>query len=256
MNVLFICKKRIDGYGVSVGLINSARFVSHYLNHQGIKSEVIEITDANSIDREVTNRNPTHVIIEALWVSPDKFKELFNIHRHRNRTWVVRIHSKIPFLAQEGMAIEWIKSYLNILTKTKFYVSPNTKELVSDIKTISPYSDEQIVYLPNIYFPKDEIISIADSASREAYINVGSFGAIRPLKNTLMQAVSAIEFAEKKGKKLAFHINGNRIEGGADNIHKNLIAVFDRTEHKLVQHHWMNHKHFLGLVGSMDLGNQ
>src|SRR5580698_6050865 len=110
--ILFICKIRNDFYGPSFGLINSCRFISNALQKNGIDSKVVSVNDNNDIDREVHNYRPTHVFIEALWVVPDKFQELIPLHP--DVEWYVRIHSKIPFLANEGMAVEWLKKYYEL----------------------------------------------------------------------------------------------------------------------------------------------
>jgi hypothetical protein len=102
---LFICKNRNDSYGVSFGLLNSAKFISDFLTDSGMESQVVQVIDANGIDKVVTEYNPTHVFVEAIFVTADKFRELLSIKRHQDRIWVVRIHSKFPFLANEGIGI-------------------------------------------------------------------------------------------------------------------------------------------------------
>ena len=119
--VIFILKKRQSshtGYAsVSSGLLNSARFVSDMLNKNGIESNLVEVQDNNCIDREVSKYRPTHVVIEALWVVPSKFEVLTKLHP--NVQWIIRLHSDISFLANEGIAIEWIYEYLKYeLVKT------------------------------------------------------------------------------------------------------------------------------------------
>jgi hypothetical protein len=86
-------------------------------------------------------------------------------------------------------------------------------------------------------------------------ISIGCFGSIRPLKNQLIQALAAVEFARTHGKKLKYHINGSRIENG-DNILKNIRNVFknlDPEQYELVEHEWLNHKQFIELIRSMDV---
>ena len=133
MKVLFVVKKRIN-YGASYGLINSARFVSNFLNHAGIESKVTEAKDANAIDKIVTEYNPSHVIIEALWVTPEKFEELLKKPRHKNREWIVRLHSRLPFLATEGIAIEWLKKYKDIT------IAPNVSLIRAGSLKLKRYS--------------------------------------------------------------------------------------------------------------------
>ena len=67
--------------------------------------------------------------------------------------------------------------------------------------------------------------------------NVGCFGAIRPMKNHLMQAVAAIEFANRNNLTLRFHVNAGRIESNGNNSIKNVRALFEHLpDNELVEH--------------------
>lgn len=87
--VLFTCKRGGIYGGVyseagngprSSGLRNSAGFVVNMLRANGVRAKLVEVTDNNDIDREVTAYRPTHVIIEALWVVSSKFEALQRRH--------------------------------------------------------------------------------------------------------------------------------------------------------------------------------
>jgi hypothetical protein len=77
--LLFILKKRGDFYGsgtgLSSGLVNSAQFIVDMLMNHGVDAYLAVVEDNNSIDRWVSSVHPTHVIIEAFWVVPEKFYE-------------------------------------------------------------------------------------------------------------------------------------------------------------------------------------
>lgn len=90
------------------------------------------------------------------------------------------------------------------------------------------------------------------------YINISCFGAIRPLKNHLSQALAAIQFANQKNKHLRFHINATRQEQQGQNILKNLRSLFDHLkDHQLVEHPWMEHSDFMQVLSEqIDLGMQ
>jgi hypothetical protein len=246
-------------YGSSFGLRNSAAFVANYLNEQGIPSKVVLVVDSNDIDREVTQYNPSHVIIEALWVPPAKFIELFAIPRHQSRKWIVRIHSLPGFLANEGIAFRWLNEYGNI-DFDNFMIAPNTAEFTNDLEDVLGL---YTIYLPNIYQPLRKHVfhdfkkEIQKDIDGHEYINIGCFGAIRPLKNHLTQAIAAIEFAEGMDKKVKFHINSTRIEQKGESVYQNLQSLFYGSNgHKLICHHWMNHHDFLRILKSMDIGMQ
>lgn len=254
-NVLFICKKRQTQYGVSYGLLNSCRFLCNALKELGVKGEVVSVVDNNCIDREVHKYKPTHVFIEALWVVPEKFHVL--LPRHNNVKWYVRLHSNIPFLANEGVAMDWLMKYDQIQKQySNFFIAPNAKELVDAL-----WKSRRVraVYAPNVYHPdkydSTEYNKVAIDKSPNV-LNIGCFGAIRPMKNHLTQAIAAMIFANKIEKRLHFHINGSRFEQNGEQSHRNLINLFRGSKHELIGHPWVNHDEFMGLVKKMDLGVQ
>lgn len=90
-------------------------------------------------------------------------------------------------------------------------------------------------------------------------INISCFGAIRPLKNHLLQAMAAIEFANRIGFRLRFHINATRKELGGEPILKNLVNLFYKSPegHELVTVDWLDHPHFLKYIhDEIDIGMQ
>ena len=250
--VLFILKKRQSshtGYAsVSSGLLNSARFVSDMLNKNGIESNLVEVQDNNGIDKEVSKYRPTHVIIEALWVVPSKFEVLTKLHP--NVQWIIRLHSDISFLANEGIAIEWIYEYLKY---DNVKISANDWETNFNFELLT---NKQFVYLPN-YYPVGFFNINQPKPFFRKVLNVGCFGAVRPLKNQLIQAVAAIDFADTYKKKLRFHINTQRIEGRGEPVLKNLRELFkNNPRHELIEHGWLSHNEFIDLVQRMDIGLQ
>ena len=245
------CDRVKDTYGVTSGLFNSASFVVNYLNENDFDAKITPVVDSNQIDRVVSEFNPDVVIIEAIWVPPAKFKELFQIPRHKNRRWIVRLHSKAPFLANEGIATRWIKQYTSI-KDLKIEIAPNTTELTEQLTYCFPSG--KFIFLPNIY--KAKPFTPEKHLKSEDFVDIGSFGAIRPMKNTYQQAMAAIEFVEQIGKTLRFHINGTRIEQSGDNVLRNIQALFEHSEHELIEHKWYKHGEFLEAASKMDIGMQ
>lgn len=259
--VLFICKRR-SNYGQgpcsgrTFGLRNSARFVAEALIKLGLEAKVVEVTDNNDIDREVSLYKPTHVIIEALWVVPEKFPILLCLHPHVK--WYCRMHSKTPFIAMEGVAMEWIKRYGDIAkSNKKFHVSANNIDFCRDIEE---GLDIPCVYQPNIYENQHEgfydfvVSGLKDHHT--SHIDIGCFGAIRPLKNHLTQAIAAIRFGNMINRKVRFHINAERVEQRGETVLNNLRNLFPINGHELVEHEWLSHEDFLELVKTMEIGMQ
>jgi hypothetical protein len=269
IRVLFICKRR-STYGVSYGLLNSCRFLVNALVDMGYEAKVVEVTDNNDIDREVTLYKPTHVFIEALWVVPSKFEELIPLHPQVK--WYVRLHSNTPFIANEGMAIDWIVKYLALGVRYPLFVAPNAELMCSDIdQTYGVHT----TYAPNIYQPFQlEVESVKAKPPHPPHpepphppqppppppcphtLDIGCFGAIRPLKNQLIQAMAAVTFANKLNRQLTFHINSTRVEQHGQPILRNLEALFATTRHRLAVHDWLPWNEFIQLVRTMDLGLQ
>jgi hypothetical protein len=256
MKCLFLLKEK-NSYGnysqyvkFSSGLFNSAKFVSDMLVAEGNDSTVLEVVDGNGIDKAVTTHKPKIVFIEALWVEPAKLKELMELHKEVK--WVVRIHSNTPFIANEGIAMDWCLKYL----RYGVIIAPNSRNSVKELKTVCHINTGNIIYLPNYYvinfmktFPTD---------SDPKTLDVGCFGAIRPLKNQLIQAMAAIEYAKTSNLNLNFHVNTGRIENNGNNVLKNIRLLFENLDdkYKLVEHDWLNHSDFLTLIHQMDVGLQ
>lgn len=251
--ILFICKIRNDFYGPSFGLINSCRFVANALQHLGIECKIVSVVDNNCIDREVHKFKPTHVFIEALWVVPEKFQELIPLHPKVK--WYVRIHSKVPFLANEGVAMEWLKKYAE-LSKVypQLHIAANSEDVVESFDEC--YGIE-IGYFPNIYHPPHYTHKPdRDDKKQRKHADIACFGAIRPMKNHLNQALAAIAFGNEQDLKINFHINSDRCEQRGETVLKNLVYAFKDTPHKLVFHPWMEHEDFVRVVKKMDVGLQ
>lgn len=253
MKILFICKQRLSSYGQSYGLLNSAQFVANILNQHEIEAKVVSVTDNNDIDREVTEYQPTHAIIEAFWVVPEKFDTLCSFHP--NVQWIIRAHSRIPFLSNEGIAFNWIQGYIEKSWRyDNFELSFNDEQTVGEIAATLGYC---ALYTPNIYYPlSDEDDHVSCRRRGKILLDVGCFGAVRPMKNHLMQAVASIMYGNLVGKKIRFHVNSTRIEQRGENVMKNLRKLFKNQFHELVEHDWLSHDKFIELVKTMDIGLQ
>jgi glycosyltransferase involved in cell wall biosynthesis len=264
--IQFILKQRDTNYTnedgsysygtLESGLYNSANFVCEMLNESGCDAEIIQVVDNNSIDREVTRFRPDIVVIEALWVVPEKFEILNKLHP--TVTWVIRNHSKIPFLANEGIAMDWALRYLSYPNVMFSSNAKSTNDEMIDM-AFATYPDFNegpgvlaLPYLPN-YYPIDKFSYPSSKIPNPDVVDIGCFGAVRPLKNQLLQAVAAIQFAEDFDKTLNFHINSVRLENNGGPVLSNLRGLFSKTKHKLVEHEWMKHADFLALIQKMDV---
>ena len=265
--VLFILKRKEDfnptrdvKIGLTTGLYNSAAYMNDMLNSVGVESNLVVVVDNNEIDREVTKYRPTHVIIEALWVVPTKFSVLCKLHP--NVKWIIRLHSEMPFLANEGMAMDWLGDYASF---NNVHIGVNSPRTVEEIRFFLAYKmgwsqevvNQRVIYLPN-YYPQEYKTKLYNLEGKDC-IDISCFGAVRPLKNHLMQAIAAVKFANTINKKLRFHVNSTRVEMKGESVVRNLVGFFthlSNTGHQLVQHHWLDREGFIEVCQQMDIALQ
>lgn len=256
--IQFILKTRINKYLneeveekqlLSSGLFNSANFMRQMLADDGFDTDIVHAVDNNEIDRLVTRFKPDICIIEAFWVVPEKFEILHKLHPKIK--WVIRNHSALPFMANEGMAMDWSLRYMNY---NNVFLCSNDIRAHNEISSIAKSAglSGRYFYLPNFYpydFTPREQPVITDT------INIACFGAMRPLKNHLIQAAAAIKYADKHNLKLRFHVNGTRIEMKGEPIVHNLQKTFNKfsDKHELVEHPWLSHSDFIKLIREMDV---
>jgi hypothetical protein len=265
ITALFILKLREDysndpsysgSYQIATGMWNSAKFVVDTLNDAGISADMGIAIDANSIDAIVTQTDAKVVFIEGLWVTPEKFIELMALPRHAGRTWVVRIHSEIPFLSSEGIAMGWIAKYMEqgVLVACN---APRAHDQIMAFARAMEYDENELQgllpYLPNCYPTDFEPEQSTDLVSKDT-IDIACFGAFRPLKNHLQQAICAVNFAREHGKNLRFHIN-SRYDAGGVGPARNVRDLFANlpAQYELVEHGWESHEDFLTSLGSIDI---
>src|SRR5258706_2460227 len=198
IKILFVLKKRNLGYGPSFGLHCSCDMVSKTLAAHDIDSKIVEVIDGNCIDRHTHQYKPSHVVLEAIFCPPNKVLELVKLYPKIK--WLVRLHSASPFLACDGIAIEWLREYQNISNKHRnFKISCNDKRLIEELRLSL---NIQSNYTPNIYFPEDYPIKF--DKKKDEYLDIACFGAIRELKSHFTQAIAAIIYGNEINKKIRF----------------------------------------------------
>ena len=272
--ILFVLKRREDfdpdkhvEISQQCGLYNSIYYVHNMLLSQGFDSQLSICIDNNCINGYICKFKPTHVIVEALWVVPSKIKLLQSMYP--NIKWFIRLHSAIPFLSIESsQSMKWIAEYCRIdntfiavndprlLNELSIYLS-NALETLKDDNPLVKDMSNRVIYLPN-YYPIDNIQKFKGHIYDDT-INIACFGAIRPFKNNMTQALASIEFCKRKNKKLCFHINSGRNELNGGNVYENLIQLFsnlDNNQYSLICHPWASRDDFLKICSEIDIGMQ
>jgi hypothetical protein len=223
--------------------------VGEALADHRIETRVVDVVDGNSIDREISRNKPTHVVLEAFWCPPYKVAELARLYPRVKFT--VRDHSKTPFLAGEGIAFGWAFDYAKTVTTPNYILSANSPQAVREFNWVGL----PCAYTPNFY---TGTAAPALSLPCHGVLNIGCFGAIRLLKNHMIQAIAAIRVANELGLQLRFHINVARQEMQGTEPLKNLRSLFSNLSphHQLVEHEWLSHDDFMQLVRTMHAGLQ
>lgn len=221
------------------GMFNSVKFMEDML-----PDSIMALVDTpQDTINAIKEYKPDAVIIEALIVDPSLLADLIKTYPAK---YIVRVHSKVPFIGSENGAIEKIFQY----HKEGAIISPNNYETYEDFIGIGL----PCVYLPNIYHikPSNNFVKIPISA-----IDIGCFGAFRWFKNHLQQAFCAIEFARSKNLQLNFHINASRTETGGEANLSNIRSLFKNTTRaKLIEQPWLDHDDFLEKVRGLHIGMQ
>uniref|UniRef100_A0A6C0E220 Glycosyl transferase family 1 domain-containing protein n=1 Tax=viral metagenome TaxID=1070528 RepID=A0A6C0E220_9ZZZZ len=261
--VLFVLKRRenydpIKHIDISLqcGLYNSIYYVHNMLLSQNIESQISICIDNNCINGLIVKFKPTHVIVEALWVVPEKIKLLQSMYP--NIKWIIRLHSAIPFFSIESsQSMKWTAEYVKI---PNVFIGVNDMRLFQelDIYLSTIVKECKLIYLPN-YYPTDNFKNYNKNLIEKECIDISCFGAIRPFKNILTQALASIEFCKRNNKNLIFHINSDRNELNGSTVFLNLINLFsnlDENEYKLVCHPWSKREDFLEICKTIDIGMQ
>lgn len=253
MRIQFVLKRN-DTYSFksysrrSSGLWNSTRYIVEALRALGVECDIVEVVDNNSIDREVSRFNPDICVIEALWVVPEKFDVLKRLHPRVR--WFVHLHSNVPFLALEGIAIQWLVGY----AERGVGCIANSHEAYKAIRVLI---GGHAAFLPNVYVSEARKPVKVDHL--KGCVDVACLGAIRPLKNQLIQALAAIKFARQIGRRVRFHVNATRVETNGDPVLKNLRALFLAHGHEamLVEHPWLEPEDLIHFLSTkVDIGMQ
>jgi len=277
MRVLFVLKYRESGLPgawnysegsapLSSGLSVSVDQVVTALSKAGIEATVVHVADNNQIHREVVAYKATHVVVEGFWVVPPKFDELKAQRDCQGVKWIVRCHSNTEFLAHEGMIFGWALEYLKKGVTVAFN-SPKAAKTMQSLAAENEAMVGNVVYLPNYYnfdyspSPLKDFFSHFSGRSVALKVagdlNIGCFGAIRPLKNHMNQAIAATLMAKRLGLKLKFHVNSSRVENQADPLLRALKALFvQQPQNELIEVPWMDHDQFLVYTQGMDMVTQ
>jgi len=229
--------KRMTGTRQASGLSNCIAMITD--NIEGAVRAHVDDVEQSIV--AIQRYSPSKVVFEGVWLSAEgclKIQKMFpgiKIYVH--------IHSNIPFLAAESSSFLSILQYKDIGVEIIW----NCEHAFNAMKSIINSH-----YLPNIYACK----ALSKVKTDDQFLDVACHGSMRLLKNQVIQAMAAINYANTIGKTLRFHVNMGRSEGG-DDVKSSLKALFMMNKkHSLVEAKWLDHSHFIKSLTLMDIGLQ
>lgn len=272
--ILFVLRNRArptdpgcygPGGGLPSGITVSVQQLIDILRDLWYDVKVVSVDNNNFIHQEVEAYKPTHVLVEGFWVVPEKFQVLQSMHPDVH--WVVRCHSNTEFLATEGNVFGWALDYLDRGITVGFN-SPRAERDIRNLYWCRPgeHREPSIVFLPNCYELQDlKALPIHwlqrlwvrhTRVKNPGEFRVGCFGAIRPLKNHMNQAIAALEISRRMGLNLKFFVNATSSDTDQALLNS-LRSMFARVKPaELVEVPWQAHDDFLETLTSMDIVSQ
>lgn len=198
--------------------------VAAMANTEALKNEVsatvfptrhnIDIMQA-IVKYQQENKVPlTHIVVSAPWISTRDMSALVN--HFSMMQWVVVSHSNVGFLQADPQGVHLLRDYIELTHKyDNFSVGGNSERFCNWLD--EAYNTKSIL-LPNMYptsFFNTRIVHDIKASFRKT-IKIGSFGAIRPLKNQLTACAAAIIISKRMKKPVEFHLSAGREEGGGN----------------------------------------
>lgn len=240
------------GYGrCHRGLGINALMTVRVLRKHGIRADICPVWDVASMRKSLAKYQPTHAIIQALWIPAADQAAL--CQEFPDTHFVVRCHSQIGFLQVEPNAIKTLRDLLFMQElQLNLSVSANTERLHEFL--VKTYKSN-VVYLPNLY-DVDRVNRKRDESHHHRVVRIGSFGAHRLLKNHTTAAAAALMIAERRSSDLEFYVNAGREENLSrpNSIIASLKFMFDRLPWaKLIEVPWAEWSTFRQTVANMDL---
>jgi glycosyltransferase involved in cell wall biosynthesis len=237
----------VSHIGLGVSALNTAKV----LRENGIATDVWPILSAKDLAARIAaaNPRPTHVVVAAPWL-PTLDLQAFLIFRYPDIQFAVVCHSNVGFLSADPTAITNFREELNLEQGSlNFSCAGNSKRFVRFIQ--SSY-ERPCIWLPNLYY-----LEAGGGSQRRKWsggtIKIGSFGAVRPLKNNLSAAAAALEIAEKLHTDVNFHISVGRVEGGYTVVRAIEAMLNGSPRVTLVKDQWYQWPQFRSLIRSMNL---
>ena len=219
VRVVLAYKSYVSDPNVShIGLGVSAVNTQQVLRRNGIHAEVWGVSSAVDLDAKLVAAHRgavdadhvriSHVVISAPWLKTSELTALLS--RFTDIDFAVISHSNIGFLVVEPGAISLITEGISLQQAWhNFKLGANSAKFCDWMMRV--YGNKP-AYLPNLYNLAHTDGTVSRPPWRHGTLRIGSFGAIRVLKNHISAAAAAIEISRRLGVDTEFWLSGGRSE--------------------------------------------
>jgi hypothetical protein len=233
-----------------VGLGINALHSVKVLRKAGVRCDLHGVWTARDVAAKLSaNPECTHAIIEAPWIPAECVESLMIAHPDVH--FIVRAHSQIGFLQVEPGAIRIIRDVMHLAERSlNLSLAANSERLRHFLQ--GTY-DGECLHLPNLYHVAGIRTSRWRPPGTRDSIRIGSFGALRILKNHTTSAAAAMMVARNLGSDLEFHVSVNREEHGRGVLQslRNMFSCLRWAT--LVEVPWSVWPDFRRAIAGMDL---
>ncbi len=262
LRVVFIFKnfgliKHVSHIGLGVAAANT----TETLKQHGIHAEVWSILNYEDMVLKLAEEHHhkhkhhkpiTHIIISAPWIPTALLAEL--VHKYKHIKFTVVSHSNVGFLAADRYGVKLLRQEI-ILQKSvdNFQVAGNSKRF-AEWATIA--WDAPVAFLPNLY-NIENMQPRVHKLHRGHTLKIGCFGAVRPLKNQITAAATALVIAKRLDVPTELWLNSGRSEGGGQWALQAIEQLVGHMPHFKIRHkNWSPWEEFRDFVGTMHLNLQ
>lgn len=237
----------VSHIGLGVSALNTAKV----LRANGVYADVWPILNAKDLAARIAaaSPQPSHVVIGAPWI-PTLDLQAYLVFRFPHIKFAVVCHSNVAFLSADSQAITNFREDLDLEQGSmNFFAAANSRRMC---EFVTRGYGRPCLYLPNLYYLESQ-----SGTSRRLWsggtVRVGSFGAVRPLKNHTSAASAAIILSEHLRTDVEFHISVGRIEGGYHVVRAIEALLKNSPLVKLVKDDWYQWPRFRSITRSMHL---
>ena len=232
-----------------IGLGVNALHTAKVLRKRRIRCDVFPAWTAEDVEQGLRQHpSVTHCLIEAPWVGTDQLAKM--LHDFPHVQFLVRAHSQIGFLQVEPGAIKLMRDQVLLAEgQLNLTVSANTAKLCEFFRIAY---GANLLYLPNLY-DIERPHRKRDVHHGHRIVRIGSFGALRLLKNHTTAAAAAMMIARERGSDLELHMTVDRVEHGKSVLDAVRAMTAGVPGVRLVEAKWASWPEFRRQVSHMDL---